>query len=249
MVPQANASVAHREIRQAALRMIGLAVFENIAHTSQRSNEGSTPIRVYLPAQTVDVDIDDVGIRLDSHTPDFVENHGPRDDAARISAQIFQKNEFLRRQIQDLSASGSLTPEQIEFEIEHSQASGLGDRRAVSLYQIAQPRKQLGKREWLRQVIVATLFEPSHPVIHRTPCRKDEHRCAQPKLSQPQDQAEAVFVRQAEVDDQYVMRALDGHALGGPGVPRRFYLVSGFSQRTLQEALNFDFIFHQQQPA
>ena len=48
VVPQANASVAHMEIRQAALRMIGLAVFENIAHTSQRSNHGPAPIRVYL---------------------------------------------------------------------------------------------------------------------------------------------------------------------------------------------------------
>src|ERR1700733_16050445 len=99
MVPQANASVAHIEMRQAALRMIGLAVFENIAHPSQRSNEGSTPIRVYLPAKTVDVHVHNVGIRLDSHTPDFVENHGPRDNAACISTQIFQKNEFLRRQI------------------------------------------------------------------------------------------------------------------------------------------------------
>ena len=248
MVPQANASVAHREIRHAALRMIGLAVFENIAHTSQRSNEGSTPIRVYLPAKTVDVNIDDIGIRLYPHTPDFIENHGPCDNAARISAQIFQKYEFLRRQIQDLAASGSLTPQQIQFEIEHSQASSLGDRRAVSLHQIAQPCKQLGKREWLGQVIVATLFEPSHTVIHRTPCRQDEYRRTQPKLSQPQDQAEAVFVGQAEIDDQRVMRALDGHTLGRPGIPRRFYLVSGFSQRTLQEALNFDFIFHQQQP-
>ncbi len=68
------------------------------------------------------------------------------------------------------------------------------------------------------------------------------------KLSQPQDQAEAVFVRQAEIDDQHIVRALDGHALGGPGVPRCFYLVSGFSQRTLEEALNFDFILHQQNP-
>src|SRR5665213_774292 len=145
MVPQAKASVAHIEIRQAALRMIGLAVFENIAHSSQRSNEGSTPIRVYLSAKAVDVYIDDVGIRLDSHTPDFIENHGPGDNAARISAQIFQKNEFLWRQIQDFAASGSLTSEQIQFEIEHSQASGFGDRRAVSLYQIAQPCKQFGK--------------------------------------------------------------------------------------------------------
>jgi hypothetical protein len=33
------------------------------------------------------------------------------------------------------------------------------------------------------------------------------------------DQAEAVLVRQAEINDQYVVRALDGQALGGPGVP------------------------------
>jgi hypothetical protein len=158
--------------------MIGLAVFENIAHTSQRPNEGSTPIRVYLPAKTVDVYLDDVGIRLYPHTPDFIEDHGAGDNAAGVSAQILQKNEFPRRQIQDLAASGSLTPEQIQFQIEHSQASGLGDRRVVSLHQIAQPGQQFGKREWLGQVIVATLFEPSHPVIHRTPCRKDEHRCA-----------------------------------------------------------------------
>src|SRR5580704_2885821 len=127
IVPHANASVAHREIRHAALRMIGLAVFENIAHSSQRSNEGSTPIGVYLPTKTVDVYIHDVGIRLDSHTPDFIEDHGACDNAACISAQIFQKYEFLRRQIQDLAAPGGFTSKQIQFEIEHSQASGLGD--------------------------------------------------------------------------------------------------------------------------
>src|SRR5580704_9422273 len=108
MVPQANASVAHIEMRQAALRMIGLAVFENIAHSSERSNEGSTPIRVYLPAKTVDVYIDDVGVGLYPHTPDFVQDHGACDNAARIPAQILKKDEFLWRQIQDLAAPGSL---------------------------------------------------------------------------------------------------------------------------------------------
>src|SRR3984885_15629396 len=96
MVPQANASVAHIEMRQAALRMIGLAVFENIAHTSQRSNEGSTPVRVYLPAKTVDVNVDDIGIRLYSHTPDFIKDQGPGDKGACISTQIFHKKKFWR---------------------------------------------------------------------------------------------------------------------------------------------------------
>src|SRR5271156_7004085 len=139
MVPQANARVAHREIRHAALRMIGLAVFENIAYTSQRSNEGPTPVRVYLPAKTVDVYIDDVGVRLYPHTPDGVQDHGPCDNAACIPTQIFQQNEFLRRQIQDLAAPGRLASQQIQFEIKNSQARGIGDRRVVSLHQITQP--------------------------------------------------------------------------------------------------------------
>jgi hypothetical protein len=62
------------------------------------------------------------------------------------------------------------------------------------------------------------------------------------------DQAEAVLVRQAEVNYQHVMRTLKGHALSRPGIPRRFYMISGISQRTPQEALNSDFVLHQQQP-
>src|SRR5580692_8331138 len=139
IVPQANASVAHREIRHAALRMIGLAVFENIAYTSQRSNQGPAPIRIHFPAQTVDVYIHHVGIRLDSHTPNFIEDHRSCDNPARIPAQIFQQYEFLRRQIQYLSAARRLTPQKVEFEIEHPQARRLAAHGVVPFYEIAQP--------------------------------------------------------------------------------------------------------------
>jgi hypothetical protein len=86
MVPQANASVAHRERRHAALRIVGLAVSENITHTSQGSNEGPAPVGVYLPAQAVNMDIHDIGVGLDSHAPDLIENHRSCNDAAGISA-------------------------------------------------------------------------------------------------------------------------------------------------------------------
>jgi hypothetical protein len=144
MVPQANASVAQREIRQAALRIIGLTVFENIAHTSQRSDQGLTATGVYLPAKAVNVNIDDVGVRLYAHTPNSVKDHRPRDNASGVPAQIFQQGEFLRRQIQNLPASRGFTPEQIEFEIENSQARGLDIGRVISLYEISHPRQQLG---------------------------------------------------------------------------------------------------------
>ena len=93
-----------------ALR-IGLTVFENIAHPPQRPNQRLTAIRVYLAAEAVDVNIDDVGVRLYAHTPNGVKNHRPRDNATGIAAQIFQQYEFLRRQIQNLPASRGFTPE------------------------------------------------------------------------------------------------------------------------------------------
>ena len=67
------------------------------------------PIGVYLPAQAVDVDIHDIRIGLYSHSPDLIQNHGSGDDPACISAQIFEKNEFLWSQIQYLSIPGRLT--------------------------------------------------------------------------------------------------------------------------------------------
>ena len=110
MVPQANASVAQSEMRHAALCSIVLPISENIADTSKSSNERPMPLSIHLSAQAVDVDIHDIGVRLDSHTPYLVENHGSSHDAAGVSAKILQKHKLLRSQIQYLSASRSLPP-------------------------------------------------------------------------------------------------------------------------------------------
>src|SRR5271154_1049710 len=99
MVPQANARVAHKEICHAALRIFGSAIFEDISDTSQCSYQGLAPLSIYLPAQTVDVNIDNVRIRLNAHPPNLIEDHGPCNNPARVSAQIRQKSELLRSQI------------------------------------------------------------------------------------------------------------------------------------------------------
>jgi hypothetical protein len=76
IVPNAKASVAHSEIRQAALRIIaGLPVSENIAHTSHCSNEGPMALNVDLPSQPVNMHVHDIRVRLNSHTPYLIENH------------------------------------------------------------------------------------------------------------------------------------------------------------------------------
>jgi hypothetical protein len=88
MVPKAKARLAQNEMRHAALRNFGLAVFEDIAHTSQRSNQRLLPLAIHLPAQAVDVNINDVGVRVDSHAPDLIQNHGTSHYSAGIAAKV-----------------------------------------------------------------------------------------------------------------------------------------------------------------
>jgi hypothetical protein len=65
----ANAKVAQSEMRHAALRMIGLAAFDDISDTSQCFDQRFAPFGVNLAAETVDVNIDHIRIGLNTHSP------------------------------------------------------------------------------------------------------------------------------------------------------------------------------------
>src|ERR1019366_5128631 len=94
-VPHAKASVAHSEMRHAALCITGLAVFEDITHSTERPNHWMLAFAVHLPAQAVNVHIYDVGIGLNAHAPHLLENHRTCYDAPCVPAQVFQQHKFL----------------------------------------------------------------------------------------------------------------------------------------------------------
>src|SRR4051794_40712206 len=102
-VPHVNASVAHIEMRHAALRTGGLPVLEDITHSSQGPNQRHLAVAVHLAPKTVDVHVDDIGVRLNAHAPYLIKNHGSRDHPAGIPAQVFKKHKFLRSQLQLLA--------------------------------------------------------------------------------------------------------------------------------------------------
>jgi hypothetical protein len=67
----ANAKLAQSEIRQAALRMIGLAAFENISDTSQCLDQRFASFGVNLAAETINMNIDHIRVGLNPHPPNL----------------------------------------------------------------------------------------------------------------------------------------------------------------------------------
>jgi len=234
-------------MRQAALRMVVLAVPEDIAHTSEGSDEGSSALGVDFAAKPVDVDVDDIGVWLDAHAPDLIEDHGAGDDAAGVAAEIFEQDEFLRGEGEGLAGAGGLAAEEVELEIEDAEAGGLGWRGGFPPEQIAQAGEQLGHGERLGEVIVATLLEAADAVVDGAAGGEDEDGGVDAELTEPEDESDAVLVGQPEIDDENVVLVFGGEALASLGVAGDIDLIAGLGERAFQKSLDFYLVFDQQE--
>jgi hypothetical protein len=52
-----------------------------------------------LSTHSSDIDVDDIGRRIEMKVPDMLQQHGPGYDAALIAHQIFQELEFPREKV------------------------------------------------------------------------------------------------------------------------------------------------------
>src|SRR5580692_958183 len=102
-VPRAKPSVPQKEIRHAALRATGLDVSEDIANASHRSNQRFASSRVDLSAQPAHVNIHNICLWLNSHSPDPFENHRTRDHLTGVARKKFEQRKFLRCKSQRLA--------------------------------------------------------------------------------------------------------------------------------------------------
>src|SRR5215471_5517890 len=67
---------------------------DTVPDAADRMDEWIDLLAVDLAAHAPDVDIDDVGGRVEMQIPDVLQQHRPRDNMAGIANQILQKLEF-----------------------------------------------------------------------------------------------------------------------------------------------------------
>jgi hypothetical protein len=77
-------------MRHAALRMIGLAAFEDISDTSQCLDQRLAPFGINLAAETINVNIDYICVGLNPHPPNLGQQHGTGNNSASMAAEVLQ---------------------------------------------------------------------------------------------------------------------------------------------------------------
>src|SRR5690349_9348129 len=117
-----------------------------------------------LAAQPPDIDVDDVGRRVEMQVPDVLQQHGAGDHAALVADEIFQQLELLGQELHVLAVTAGGARDQVDGEIADPQNGFLGDGVAAPAERL-EPGEQLHERKRLDQIIVATGAQAPHPVV------------------------------------------------------------------------------------
>src|SRR3974390_2272926 len=83
--PTAKAAAGHAAMRPAPELRRAARLPENITDASDGVDQRVLPVLINLLAQTVDLDLNHIGGRINVHVPHFVKNHGSRHHASCIS--------------------------------------------------------------------------------------------------------------------------------------------------------------------
>ena len=87
--------MVHKAIRQAAVVRRFSGMLQYVAHTADGVNQGFAIVVVNLAAQTINVNVHDIGRRVKTHVPDMVEDHRPSYYSAHVSAKVLEAGRTL----------------------------------------------------------------------------------------------------------------------------------------------------------
>ena len=91
----------------------------NITRASHGSNQGDIARWVDLFAQAANVYVDQIGAGVKVITPDFFENHHPRQDLPGVAHEEFQQFVFGGQQREQLPVAAGFVADQVQFQIRY----------------------------------------------------------------------------------------------------------------------------------
>src|SRR5436190_9139553 len=137
---------------------------DDIPDTAHRLKQLRVEAAIDLVAQPTHEHVYDVGLRVEAVLPDVRQDHRLGDNLARVAHQVFEQRELARPQVDTLACARHLPRQQIHHQVAHRQRRRLRRARRAA-HQCLDACEQFGKRERLRQVVVAACLQAANTIV------------------------------------------------------------------------------------
>src|SRR6516165_376282 len=189
-----NASLRVEEDRTVLLRST-----ETKSDAANGVNQRIVLTAVDLPTDTADINIDDVGRRIEMQIPYMLQQHGTRDHLTGIPGQVLQQTELSRQQLDFATTSAGAPRQQIDLQIADAQQR-LFDHRSAATGERLNARQHFTECERLDEIIVAACTQAAHAIVDFTKSAKDQCRREDPLFPQAANNLDPVDLRQHAVN-------------------------------------------------
>jgi D-alanyl-D-alanine carboxypeptidase/D-alanyl-D-alanine-endopeptidase (penicillin-binding protein 4) len=183
----------------------------------------------------VDVDVDYVSGGVNAHLPDMIEDHGASDDAAGITAEVFEESELLLGELKLDAGAARFAANEVDFEVGDAEAGRFRLSGGTAAEQGAQTCLEFGNGEGFGHVVVAAAFEAEDSLIDGAAGGEDKNRRRNALRAKTLDQIEAIAIGEAEIDDEGVVDTFEGEPLGfaalGAGIDAEARLGEGAGKK------------------
>jgi hypothetical protein len=127
-------------------------------------NERRLARQIDFASEPSDVNVYEVGARIEMIVPDLLEQHGPSDNLAMVPDQVLEQPQLSRLQVEPARSATRFPRQKIDFQIAHSQKRGpwLGRAAQQRIHTCA----ELSEGKGLGQIVVAAGAQAAHPLFH-----------------------------------------------------------------------------------
>src|SRR6267154_1312989 len=155
----------------ARLSVDDFSVLASSADTISNSTNGMDQrvglLAVDLAADAAEIDVDDVGRRIEMQIPDMLQKHGTGNDLTLIANQIFENLEFTWQKFDFTTRSARRPGDEIQLEVTNPQHRILGHRIAAPSKRL-DARQQFRESERLYKIVVAAGAQATNPIVDLT---------------------------------------------------------------------------------
>src|SRR5450755_2049545 len=222
------------------------SIADAVANAPHRANQFPLIWVVHFAAEVAHVDVHDVVDAIEALVPDVFDDHGARQNPARIRHQVFEQGIFFRGQVNPFAAALHLLREAIEFQISHANHAAATDRPAPE--QRLDPNQELREGEGLGEIVIGTCLKVTHLVFDRIASRQNQYRNVRVQGPQTAEDLGTIHFWQHQVENYEVVAVGSGHFEPGLAIGDHIDREALGHQPTRHEARHFLFVFNQQNP-